>query len=71
MTTTTVRAEDQTTQQSTDKREANGRFAKGNKGGPRNPRPITNTGESRPSIRREGLARQEEKDRMNSGMSRS
>ena len=37
MTTTTVRAEDQTTQQSTDKREANGRFAKGNKGGPGNP----------------------------------
>jgi len=37
MTTTTVRAEDQTTQESTDKREANGRFAKGNKGGPGNP----------------------------------
>src|SRR5262249_33902903 len=37
MSTTTVRAEDQTTQQSTDKREANGRFAKGNKGGPGNP----------------------------------
>ena len=36
-TTTTVRAEDQTTQESTDKREANGRFAKGNKGGPGNP----------------------------------
>ena len=37
MTTTTVRAEDQTTQQSTDKRQANGRFAIGNKGGPGNP----------------------------------
>ena len=37
MTTTTVRAEDQTTQESADKREANGRFAKGNKGGPGNP----------------------------------
>src|SRR5215472_5730037 len=37
MTATTVRAEDQTTEQSTDKREANGRFAKGNKGGPGNP----------------------------------
>jgi len=37
MATMTVRAEDQTTQESTDKREANGRFAKGNKGGPGNP----------------------------------
>jgi hypothetical protein len=37
MTATTVRAEDQTTQESTDKREANGHFAKGNKGGPGNP----------------------------------
>ena len=37
MTPTTLRAEDQTTQESTDKREANGRFAKGNKGGPGNP----------------------------------
>ena len=37
MTATTVRAEDQTTQESTNKREANGRFAKGNKGGPGNP----------------------------------
>jgi len=37
MTATTVRAEDQTTQQSTDKREANGHFAKGNKGGPGDP----------------------------------
>ena len=37
MTATTLRAEDQTTQESTDKREANGRFAKGNKGGPGNP----------------------------------
>ena len=36
-TTPTVRAEDQTTQESADKREANGRFAKGNKGGPGNP----------------------------------
>ena len=37
MTATTVRAEDQTTQESTDKREPNGCFAKGNKGGPGNP----------------------------------
>src|SRR6516225_11028191 len=37
MTTTTVRAEDQTTQESTDKRQPNGCFAKGNKGGPGNP----------------------------------
>ena len=37
MSTTTVRDEDQTTQESTDKREANGRFATGNKGGPGNP----------------------------------
>jgi len=37
MTETTVRAEDETTQESTDKREANGRFALGNKGGPGNP----------------------------------
>ena len=32
MTTTTVRTEDQTSQQSTSNHEANGRFAKGNKG---------------------------------------
>jgi hypothetical protein len=37
MTATTVRAEEQTMQESTDKREANGRFAKGNRGGPGNP----------------------------------
>jgi len=37
MSTTTARAEDQTTEQSTSQREANGRFAKGNKGGPGNP----------------------------------
>jgi hypothetical protein len=37
MTATTVRPEDQTTQESTDKRAANGHFAKGNKGGPGNP----------------------------------
>jgi len=37
MSTTTVRADEQTTQESADKREANGRFAKGNKGGPGNP----------------------------------
>jgi hypothetical protein len=37
MTATTVRAEEQTTQEATTKREANGHFAKGNKGGPGNP----------------------------------
>ena len=37
MTATTVRAEDHTTQESTDKRQPNGRFAIGNKGGPGNP----------------------------------